>query len=764
MIGPEGMYLPESIGVGYGPGGSGGSVAIPTSYDLSVAAAALPAAWTSSRSGTAGTYRNDNGKWVAAPINTLRYHNDPDTGLRGIILEETTVTNKNTNVNINPAATTNLTKGGDAASTLTIVDITADIATAGLDLLCTNGDVFYLNNASGVTDATCTIGGTTGNTNRHSLSLWAKGAGTGKHGHFGLTGGTTVDISGTTFQRYKNENITPGATTDQFVITVQAGKGVYFILNQLEENRIATTPIYTNGTTGVRNPDNVTALIGDIPVNPTNGGFAVRVHCPAMDSGQTSEGIIAINNGTGSASSFALRAIGNSRPMFEAQVINPSNTDQSNNDMDGVFPGRGYPVGMSWSASGAATLVSGSMRFTELTGLTMPAGITKARLGRSSDFNSQCVQILITHIFLFDGTPTLNDLALVMIPSGAIGVSAMGQSNMRVFGRDETSGSNKNLGAREVLETLQPFYPGAPLFWLDGSVTGTSLDDDPSGPSWMEINGGDFQDGLYLTNAKRQLNAFKAAGGTVVAHCWNQGENDQGGPTTSQWKERLKYVLDQLRTVETAPCILIPPANRTSVAAGYETWRKAFRELANENNYIFRGPESYWITMDSTSNNLHIASAGTVEYAPILGTAIAALNGKSTASPWRGPLITAASRSGSDVAVTILQDNGATDFTPVTAIQGFRFYDNTTEINITGAVRTNATTITLTLATTPVNGNDRLFYGQGTMSTVSDWTKVVRDNSTYALGLMTEEMTLPYTATIPKDFLGTDFNSSDFNT
>ncbi|MGL6009425.1 MAG: hypothetical protein ACRC1D_08210, partial [Culicoidibacterales bacterium] len=89
------------------------------------------------------------------------------------------------------------------------------------------------------------------------------------------------------------------------------------------------------------------------------------------------------------------------------------------------------------------------------------------------------------------------------------------------------------------------------------------------------------------------------------------------------------------------------------------------------------------------------------------------------------PVITGAVRSTVTVTVTLRHSKG-TDFTPTTGISGFRYFNNSgTEITITAAVRTNATTITLTLAS-GVAGTLYYIYGDALSDTAANY---VKDNS-----------------------------------
>jgi hypothetical protein len=89
--------------------------------------------------------------------------------------------------------------------------------------------------------------------------------------------------------------------------------------------------------------------------------------------------------------------------------------------------------------------------------------------------------------------------------------------------------------------------------------------------------------------------------------------------------------------------------------------------------------------------------------------------------------------------VTIAHDGG-TDFMPTTGIQGFVFLDNTTPITISAAVRTDATTVTLTLASAPTSGIETLYYGYAHLDSV-DVTKLIVDNAGVKLALVSSKLT-----------------------
>jgi hypothetical protein len=148
---------------------------------------------------------------------------------------------------INPII--NLALGGDVASTLSIVDDSANLPTT-LKHLCSSGKIYKVDNSAGATASTATIGGTTGVTTATSISAWIRG-GTGSI-KIGAVAGQTFAAS-TPYTRVYQENVTPGNTVDQMVITVDAGQTVYFILPQMEVSAFITSEIVTAGATAVRN-------------------------------------------------------------------------------------------------------------------------------------------------------------------------------------------------------------------------------------------------------------------------------------------------------------------------------------------------------------------------------------------------------------------------------------------------------------------------------------------------------------------------------
>ena len=157
-------------------------------------------------------------------------------------------TNKCTNFNANPTDLTGMSKSGDAAATLTVVDDVAALEAAGLQGLCTSGKVYALNNSAGSANAFVDISGVTGNTNAHSLSIFMRAlAGSPGIRYNGVTYGSPVAA----YTRLLAENIT-ATSGNRFAVIAPPGAVAHFILNQLEEGSFATAPIVVQGLPATR--------------------------------------------------------------------------------------------------------------------------------------------------------------------------------------------------------------------------------------------------------------------------------------------------------------------------------------------------------------------------------------------------------------------------------------------------------------------------------------------------------------------------------
>lgn len=219
---------------------------------------------------------------------------------RGLVLEPQR-TNKVTISNANPTALTGVTKGGDAAATLSLVNDTAALAAAGLSEICTSGQVFRLNNTAGVAVATLVLTGAAGNANSHAISGYLRGTGSASiySSNVGLvaTALTTAYVRRTVVQ-----TTSAGASVG---LRVNAGGDLYFILPMMEEGSTVTSPIVTTGAAATRGlpvftepvpPGRTRALLTfadstNLTVTGLTPGGTFDVATPVIAAGKGSSGV-----------------------------------------------------------------------------------------------------------------------------------------------------------------------------------------------------------------------------------------------------------------------------------------------------------------------------------------------------------------------------------------------------------------------------------------------------------------------------------------
>jgi len=174
---------------------------------------------------------------------------------RGCLVEPG-ATNKTQCFKYNPTATTNITKSGDAASVLAVVDAPTGVLSSAVDRngrainlssVCSLGKIYELDNTLGTTTANVTISGTTNNTNPHSGSVYVQlvSGAAGKAG-WSITGGNEFgDISSAVLTEVLGENKTPGNTSHQLMLRAVAGSKIRFILPQLVESPYIINSVIT---------------------------------------------------------------------------------------------------------------------------------------------------------------------------------------------------------------------------------------------------------------------------------------------------------------------------------------------------------------------------------------------------------------------------------------------------------------------------------------------------------------------------------------
>ena len=152
-------------------------------------------------------------------------------------------TNKCTCRKFNPVDTTNITKSGDAAAVLSVVDDTAALTAAGLIGICTSGKVYKLDNSGGSSYAYTTLAGAVANINVHTQSVYCRKASTPSPRMSDTAFMSAVTITTTNYSGY-TRTWTPDGAGRSVMFEAAPGAIVYFILPQLEEGAFATPPIF----------------------------------------------------------------------------------------------------------------------------------------------------------------------------------------------------------------------------------------------------------------------------------------------------------------------------------------------------------------------------------------------------------------------------------------------------------------------------------------------------------------------------------------
>jgi hypothetical protein len=241
---------------------------------LDFTTASLDPRVTFTRAGNTATVINSSGK--VAPINADLPRFDYNIGVggacNGLLIEEAR-TNKQTAFNFNPASGSGILVSGSVSAVLSIVSDSTELAAAGLDVLCSNQEVWKLDNSLGVTNANAELPGTPGNTNAHTLSVWVRGTGNCRIRTTSATG-AQAELTSSYVRRVVT--VTPGAS-DRMWVNIAPGGVVFFIGQQLEEGSFATSLIPVQGSALTRNADIATMTGTNFSdwFNATEGTFAV---------------------------------------------------------------------------------------------------------------------------------------------------------------------------------------------------------------------------------------------------------------------------------------------------------------------------------------------------------------------------------------------------------------------------------------------------------------------------------------------------------
>ncbi len=670
---------------------------------------------------SAATYTNHNGKLVSAGTNEARFDHIAAGKKIGLLIEGA-VTNKNTNYNANPTATTGFSTSGDANGVLSVVSDTAALAAAGLELLCTTGNVFKADNTAGSTAFVISFPGTVANTNKHSASVYIRSPHSGTVCTLALNLSPMNVEGNASYIRHRLENQTPDSSSRRTTLSVPAGKTVYFILNQLEELIFSTSVIVTTGSSASRSADR--PYIDNIHTYPwfnaAKGYMAFRYYLSHIN---TQDSFVGVLHDGSANNSIGLR-LGNSAQDAQAYFrASAANIFTSTND-DRHTVGTMHGGGVTWNASNALILSGAMPRSSTLSAL--PTGLTRLDLGTRNGGTGP----LQGHIQMFEighGYLDAAGLGAKFHHPSDIALACGGQSLMG--GHFRSQADNTDGGKQEHRRVIGGALPERVVTLANGSTTNSAA-------SKTTDNTNYWWDPATNTAGPALTNFFEKtidAGLHATAVLWAQGEEDSHdiGVTTSraQYKDSLLAIFTAMRArMGDIPVYIQRIGRRTggyTNTGGIQTVREVQAELIAAYGWCHDGGEVYDLPL---YDQYQLSNAGYV--------AAAGRNALAILQPARlGPRIVGAIRTGTSVTVTLAHDGGS-DFTPASGIEGFRFTDNGTPIAINGAVRTNATTITLTLNSAPSSGIERLYYGYDDLPSINT-ANIVKDNSPSATSLRT---------------------------
>jgi len=270
------------------------------------------------------------------------------------LLLEGPATNKITARKHNPLDTSNLTKTGDAAAVLSVVDDSAALAAAGLSAICTAGTVYRLDNSAGSGAAWAKVSGAVGNTNAHSFGVYARRTGAAASAF--LTGGTgSASVAGSAYAWTGSANVTPASTSAVLEIGANAGAVVHFILPSLVEAVSQGSIIPGDTLTAVTRATDLCQLTAGAAaaIQGASAAVAWRGTIPAAIAGQVIVGL-------GDAA-HAIR--GTNSPTSRVGIFGDTAAVSPGND---ILPGA-VGICAGWGASGTRIAANGVSNYVSQT-------------------------------------------------------------------------------------------------------------------------------------------------------------------------------------------------------------------------------------------------------------------------------------------------------------------------------------------------------------------------------------------------------------
>ncbi len=700
-----------------------------TALDLT---AGLPAGFTYTRADSVAMYRNSSGNWVIPSANN-EYLLDHDASGNVLGLQcNPASTNKCENVNYNMTDLTGITQSGNASASVSI----STHPVHGFPTILID------NTLGGSGTASANIAGAFGNLNQHSyFSHYYVETGTGAYAFISDGWGLNKDV-GTAANGedavLKVENFTPNNSAHGLRLNVAFGGKVHFWLNQVEELPFSTDPIHVDGTAGGKSRAGFYLACTDLPT-----------YVPAFTEAQGTAIMDAVSTGRDYTAADQYGFFFNKDGSTQ-YAIGTYLRSSTNNQMRGLFTSnytsyqntvtmkplknKPFPMAISWS-SGTSTAFGGAMRFNTESAAAMPTGLNRLVIGSRNTTN--CWAGHIKSLKLHNQQLSESAIGQIMFTDTTReAMMVAGQSLGHYMFNSIADGTNNNQGEVNLVAEMDTYRPTKQNWAINTAEGGSALDTRNAGGTdnyWYDdVNN---QDGPLLIRAKKMIDGF---GKDYIKWIyWDQGETDLT-LSKAEFKTATMKVIDILRDyIGTGiPVMLKRMGHRSDAEFGQPQTdiRTAQREMATENSYVHLVPVTFDLPMGDA---VHLSDAGFGTQGTRVARKAYKVLGEAVSGGVDGAEVTGWTRSGTTVTVTIAHDGG-TDFTPTAGVEGFRFTDNGTKIAITDGARTSATTIDLTLASTPT-GTEKLYYAWGSVyedvTNPSAPTNLVVDNDSEPLPL-----------------------------
>jgi hypothetical protein len=660
----------------------------------------LPDGWVCTRAGNTASRFDNTGDEVQVLANTARIdHTDAGDPI-GILFENAAVVNKVTmNTAVLDASTGFTVEGGTGTCTV--------VSTA-------EGDFYEFTHTSGTYVVRISVD--VGNTNKHSMSYEA----------YSIGGTTTVDLVGVgsqtipvaaTATKYTIEDLTPTATTRYMRLAITGGRSLRIRRMHLEEASTLSRLIYNAaaGSTATRNIDQVKYANLDSAdfFNQSAGAMVALVRPNKI--GDFEQGFFVAGAGNAGTNSIGLRAVVGDG-FLEANFVVASTDASTDKVGKPLEDGQLYACAMIWNANHIKIIHSHGATVLTVNGpITLHSEtINNLWIGRIREFWGY-MNGHVEQLYILKGNATVKNCVDLWRDQIGKVVLAIGQSNIAYEAKSQIVSDYDNSGEVAAIAELNNYYSGRNAVCnaaVGGSrgQKGVTMDNN----YWFENN---WDNGPLMIKALEMAAALGSE--KTLAIRINNGESDQA-LSAADYKTYQELLISRLRAVVgNVPVIIEPHGRRSDNATAdsfYELRQEVKEEVVAEGTNVHMGANAKVLAMfDETgaTDVVHLAYASYATKATWAMRKIASLDGQSVTGAVDGSTITGVSRSGTTVTVTLTHPTGITDFTPSTAIEGFVFTDDGTPITITDAVRTNATTITLTLDSAPT-GVEVLKYCYGT--------------------------------------------------